>query len=107
MKKRLYEALEKASEFRIYIAIAWLIYCRVNRASIRFLKQCFEWLYYRELYLFPPLAFVADYSWMKQVFPNHPISELGIVSSAFMTMTLTLFILRPPKRVKAHWVKTE
>ncbi len=63
-----------------------------------------DWLYYRELYIFPPLAFIADYIWMKTIFPDHPMTQFAILATAFMSATLTLFILRPPKRKRIHWI---
>lgn len=104
MKKRFHKSLENVTEARaLYVLLVVYVLCARRIISESF-RVSINWLYYRELYIFPPVAFIADYTWMSRIFPPHPISEMAILSTAFMSMTLTLFILRP-KRKQVHWVK--
>lgn len=63
-------------------------------------------LFYRvDLWLFPPLAFTSTYFLTARYFPAHPIKIFAVLSTAFMFSTLTLFLIRPPKRRQYHWIK--
>jgi hypothetical protein len=106
MKNRFYKSLENSTEARALFVLLVVYALSARRTIAALFPAAINWLYYRELYIFPPVAFVADYTWMSRIFPHHPISELAILATAFMSMTLTLFLLRPPtRRIKAHWIK--
>ena len=79
----------------IQLYIAARIFLAVDLPSI---------LYRVDLWFFPPLAFFATYNLALRYFPPHPITTCAILATAFMAATLTLFLLRPPKRMHAHWV---
>lgn len=107
MKKRLGKAIEHASETRATLVLCVVLGMRVYRDFIRLFRQMLDWLYYHELWIFPPLAFVADYFWLRPIFPpQHPLTTISLLATAFMAMTLTLFLLRPPKRHRAHWISS-
>jgi hypothetical protein len=60
-----------------------------------------------DLWLFPPLAFYSTYLVTTRYFPDHLIKFIAIMATSFMAATLTLFLIRPPKRRPVHWVKYE
>lgn len=62
-----------------------------------------EFLYRADLWLFPPFAFLATYFVAQRRFPEHIMKPYAILSVAFMSATLTLFLIRPPKR-QIHWL---
>jgi hypothetical protein len=63
-------------------------------------------IYRVDLWLLPPLAFYSTFITAQRFFPPHPISDVAVLSTAFMAMTLTLFLIRPRKWKRiAHWVK--
>lgn len=68
------------------------------------LANVLDFLYRVDLWLFPPLAFIGNYFAMLKLFPPHPMKYIAILASSFMSATLTLFILHPPKRLQYHWV---
>ena len=106
MKNRFYKSLENSTEARALFVLLVVYALSARRTIAALFPAAINWLYYRELYIFPPVAFIADYTWMSRIFPPHPVSEMAILSTAFMSMTLTLFMLRPRKWKKtAHWVK--
>ena len=98
MKKRLYQVVLQASEFRSLLVFSYLI---TRRASVRLASL----LHILDVYLFPPLVFVSNFYAVNRLFPPHPVRMIGVLASAFMSTTLTLFVLRPPKRrFPGHWV---
>ena len=108
MKKQYERAILEASDARVLFVLLVVMALHARHKIRNSFLAAINWLYYFELFIFPPLAFLADYFWMKRIFPIHPISELAILSTAFMAMTLTLFLLRPRKwkwKRTAHWVK--
>jgi len=98
MKKRLYQVAIRASEIRSLLVLGFFIF---RYASMRLAAL----LHILDMYLFPPLVFASNYYAVDTLFPQHPIRMIGVLASAFMSTTLTLFVLRPPKkRFPGHWV---
>lgn len=64
-----------------------------------------HFIYRVDLWLFPPLAFISTYIVTTKYFPEHPVKLYAVLSTAFMFSTLTLFLIRPPKRRQYHWIK--
>ena len=80
-----------------------LIQCEVVYAAVKIIKL----IYRVDLWLLPPLAFYSTYITAQRNFPAHPISDMAVLSTAFMAMTLTLFLIRPRKWMRvAHWVRS-
>lgn len=104
MKHRLYHAIANASEMRAFLVLLFVIILLARRKTIIFISTIANWLYVRELYIFPPLAFISNYFALLKLFPPHPMSQIAVIASSFMSATLTLFMLRPPKRFQAHWI---
>ena len=51
-----------------------------------------------DLWLFPPVAFLATYRAMSRLAPPHPMAELGILTASVNAATLVLLLIRPPRR---------
>lgn len=81
----------------------WLrIQCEVIYGIVKII----DLIYRVDLWLLPPLAFYSTYITAQRNFPAHPISEMAVLSTAFMAMTLTLFLIRPRKWLRiVRWVK--
>lgn len=78
-----------------------LLRVRLHRLRHEILRA----LYRVDLWLFPPLSFSSSYLALSRFFPHHPIRLFALLASSFMASTLTLLMLRPPKRVYvAHWI---
>jgi uncharacterized membrane protein YhdT len=106
MKKRFAHAVHEASEARALFVLLVALVLRARYRTHHGIQTVAKWLYVHELYIFPPVAFIADYAWMKRIFPEHPFTEMAVLATAFMSMTMTLFLLRPRKwKMAAHWVK--
>lgn len=98
-KKELETNLQSLSKSDLRIVLRYVRLRQFRHKIIKFFNRV-------DLWLFPPVAFFADFFWMKRIFPAHPITEVAILSTAFMAMTLTLFLLRPRKwKRTAHWVR--
>lgn len=98
MKKRLYQVVLQTSEFRALLVLGYLL---TRRIAVRLAAL----LHILDVYLFPPLVFASNLYAVNTLFPPHPIRMIGVLASAFMSTTLTLFVLRPPKRrFPGHWV---
>jgi hypothetical protein len=80
---------------RLFIAVEWTILS----------EKILKFLYRVDLWLFPPLAFISTYIMTSKYFPPHTIKTFAVLSTAFMFSTLTLFLIRPPKRKQFHWIK--
>jgi len=86
----------------MYIALRLFIAVELPRQKERILK----FLYRVDLWFFPPLAFTSAYLLTSKNFPEHPIKIFGVLATAFMFSTLTLFLLRPKRWKKtSHWVR--
>ena len=57
-----------------------------------------RWLSRADLWLFPPLAFFAVYRVMSRFIPPHPLAPLAIIGTSFNAATLTLLVIRPPRK---------
>ncbi|MEW6403377.1 MAG: hypothetical protein AB1649_16395, partial [Chloroflexota bacterium] len=80
------------------IIILW--YARGKQTKQKILTT----LYRLDLWLFPPLAFLGTFKATLRLIPTHPIAFYAIMATSFMAATLTLFLIRPPKKVTAHWI---
>ena len=58
-----------------------------------------------DLWFFPPLAFFASYNLAVQNFPEHPARMIAVLCTSFMCAALTLLLIRPARRTRAHWIK--
>lgn len=98
MRKRFRQVALQSSELRALLAVGFLL---MRRISLRLSAL----LHMLDLYLFPPLVFASNFYAVDTLFPAHPVRLIGVLASAFMSTTLTLFVLRPPKpRYPGHWV---
>jgi hypothetical protein len=106
VKEKLRKAIYDASETRVIIVLLVVLFLCGRRSFHQHAIRFFKWAYYRELYFFPPLVFLGSYLSLLRVFPPHPIQLFALLASSFMFTTLTILMLRPPKRVYlAHWVR--
>ena len=81
----------------------WL---RIQGEVIYVAVRLMKFFYRVDLWLFPPLAFISTYLVTSKYFPAHPIKIFAVLSTAFMFLTLTLFLIRPRKwKRTAHWIK--
>ena len=79
----------------------------LRHVRLRHLRQnILNFLYRVDLWFFPLLAFIANFYWMSSFIPEHPITQLTVITSSFSSAALTLFLIRPPKKVfPAHWIR--
>ena len=69
------------------------------------LPRVLNFLYRVDLWLFPPLVFYSAFKSSTYLIPAaHTMALMAVLSISFMATTLSLFLLRPPKRLHAHWV---
>lgn len=105
MKRYLRKAVEYSTEAHAFRILLFVLVLRARWMVWDAFKPIINWVYVRELYIFPPLAFASNYFAQQHYFPDHPIRQMGLLASSFMSATLTLLILRPPKkRFPGHWV---
>lgn len=88
-------------EVRIYIFLR--LYAATKLPHLK--NRIVDFLYRVDLWLFPPLAFASAYLVASKYFPPHPMIMFAILATSFMFSALVLFIIRPPKRRRFHWVK--
>ncbi len=96
-QKELQNILQSLNKTELQI-ILW--YVRIHS----FRRKVLNNLYRSDLWLFPPLSFLSTYKATSRFFPVHPIAFDAIMATSFMAATLTLFLIRPPKKLQAHWV---
>lgn len=61
-----------------------------------------------EMWVFPPAIFCLTFLLARRGIPaDHPIALWAALAISFMALTLTLFMLRPPKKVERPdpWIK--
>lgn len=106
MLKRYYQdLLAKANPINIALLLPVLAWLFFRRGVLHVVKVSAEWIYRFELLVFPPAAFASNFYVLSNFFPTHPIRMFAILASSFMSATLTLLLLRPPKkRFPGHWV---
>ena len=93
----------KPCRFRIQVYIALRVFHKGHWPILR--TAILKYLVRVDLWLFPPLAFIACYKAISQIVPaQHPMAFVTIMATSFMGATLTLFLLRPPKKKSAHWI---
>lgn len=92
----------KRTPLYIRIKIAWLIYKSVT--WLRWRERILRLLVRVDLWFFPPLMFYGAYLISSRYLPIHPIRLIAINANAFMAASLSLFLLRPATRYKAHWI---
>lgn len=108
MKKRFEKAILVSSETRALFVLLVVLTLRARRRINNSFLAAINWLYYCELFIFPPLAFSSTFLATSKYFPPHPIRIFAVLSTAFMFSTLTLFLLRPRKwKRTAHWVRAQ
>jgi amino acid permease len=106
MKKQYERAVLEASEVRVLFVLLVVIFLRARHKIKNSFLAAINWLYYFELFIFPPLAFLSTFLTTSKYFPSHPIKIFAVLSTSFMFATLALFLLRPRKwKRTAHWVK--
>jgi hypothetical protein len=88
-------------DIKFYIAMRLFFAIDAPRLSDNILR----FLYRVDLWLFPPLAFYSVYLLTTRDFPEHPIKMVAVLATSFMAATLTLFLIRPPKRRPYHVLK--
>ena len=92
------------TDIQLYITAQIILANEPPRLRNRLLKI----LYRVDIWLFPPCAFLSSYLTAYQNIPTHPIKLYAVLSIAFMSATLTLFLIRPRKWKKtAHWIKPQ
>lgn len=90
--------LQSLSENDLFIVLQRARRVRFQRRTLNIIKRV-------DLWLFPSMAFASNYHVLTNFFPGHPVKLFAILASSFMSATLTLFIIRPPKRRSpGHWV---
>lgn len=106
MKKRYYQELvAQAHPVKIVLLVLVFAWLFLRRGILQVVKVSDEWLYRFELLVFPPAAFASNFYLLSRYFPAHPIRMFALLASSFMSATLTLLLLRPPKkRFPGHWV---
>lgn len=106
MKKRYYQDLiAQANPIKIALLLPVLAWLFLRRGILLVVRVSAEWLYHFELLVFPPAAFASNFYVLSRFFPTHPIRLFALLASSFMSATLTLLLLRPPKkRFPGHWV---
>lgn len=82
----------------IQLYIVWLIFKSAHWPYLA--DQGLKRIYRVDLWLFPPLAFISTYIATLRYFPAHIMKEEAVLATSFMAMTLTLFLIRPPKLVQ-------
>jgi hypothetical protein len=86
------------------VYIVWQLF---KKAHLPVLKTTIlKYLIRIDLWLFPPLAFIACYKAVSLLFPsNHPMTYLAIPGTAIMFTAFAMLLLRPPQKRIAHWIK--
>jgi hypothetical protein len=87
----------------VQIYIAWRIF--VTADLPRLIESTLSFLNRVDLWLFPPSVFYSVYLTTMKNFPPHPIKIFAVLATAFMSATLTLFLIRPTKHKPAPLLK--
>jgi hypothetical protein len=97
-QKNLVEILRSLNKKELQV-ILWYVRLRwIRHKTLSGLRRV-------DLWLFPPAAFIACYKAISLIVPaQHPMAFITILGTSFMGATLTLLLIRPPKKRTAHWI---
>ena len=90
--------------FYIKVYIGWIIFKSAHWKP--FEKSFVKKIQRIDLWFIPPLTMIGTFTSISKIVPkNHPMAFITSMATSLMGMTLSLFIIRPPKKKTAHWVQ--